>query len=474
MAAPAQEEAEEEQQASSENRWGPHARILSRQPPRYNRPMPDLWWWNFGVPAAMAGLYLLKILSGRYDRLALWEKTAMACRGGEVKVSSYLTRLKVTAQSGPNQVRITSARMSEDVIVEIQGPEGFSALKLRYQLFRSPAREIVIGDEPFDDRFVLEGPPLAVGARLDKDLRQQLLDAASKCSSLEIGDGRLRAEVAEKDLRRTLSLLLSVGRRLDEPVDVERKVAGNARRDPLAGVRLFNLLLLARERPGAPDTLDVLRGACSDESAEVRLRAAIELGDEGRDDLLKLTETLEDDEATAQAVVQLGRTLSFERLEEILDRAGKVGFLQTARAAARALGATGDAAAEPLLLQALQSEDDDLREAAATALGQTGTVAAVPALQEAAEGSWLALGVRRAARQSIAEIQSRLTGASPGQLSLAGADGEMGRLSLASADAGQLALAPEAAGELAILPHGAETEGAPADKIPSQRDRVGT
>jgi len=44
-------------------------------------------------------------------------------------------------------------------------------------------------------------------------------------------------------------------------------------------------------------------------------------------------------------------------------------------------------------------------------------------------------------RQSIAEIQARLAGASPGQLSMS--DGDAGQLSLASDAAGQLSLSPE-------------------------------
>jgi hypothetical protein len=53
------------------------------------------------------------------------------------------------------------------------------------------------------------------------------------------------------------------------------------------------------------------------------------------------------------------------------------------------------------------------------------------------------LGLRRASRQAIAEIQSRLTGATPGQLALA--DGDAGQLSLADEGReGQVSLAEQA------------------------------
>ena len=124
--------------------------------------------------------------------------------------------------------------------------------------------------------------------------------------------------------------------------------------------------------------------------------------------------------------------------------------------AAQALGETGSPAAEPSLIPALQREEDGLRVAAANALGRVGSAAAVLPLKEAAERSWLDRDLRRATRQAIAEIQSRLQGASPGQLSLAGA--EAGQLSLAQADAGQLSLSTDSAGQLSL-----GDEGTPKD-----------
>ena len=462
--------------------------------------------WAFGIPSILAGGALLSALGRRYERLRFWEKIARSqCRDGRVKASGFLTRRKVTARSGPNRIRITDARgrSGNNVIVEIEGPAGFSVLKLRRQLFRPRTREIEIGDAAFDRELILEGPALTVGALLNQDMRRLLLSLISSCSPLEIADGKLRVEVSERDLRRILPILLAIGRRLAEPVAVERQAAKNALGDPEPGVRLFNLLLLARERPGDPATLDVLRAACSDKKPEIRLRAALELGEEGRDVLRKLAERSGDDKAAAQAVTHLSRTLPFETLGDILDRSRSKDLPQTALAtleelgqrgaaavellahalaemkgelacaAARALGTTGETTAEPPLLEALQSEDDDLRETAATALGRVGTAAAVPALQEAAEGSWLALGLRRTARQAIAEIQSRLVTAAPGQLSLAGADAETGRLSLATADAGQLTLATDTTGQLAVLPHGAETEEAPEGLASRSKRQLG-
>jgi hypothetical protein len=103
------------------------------------------------------------------------------------------------------------------------------------------------------------------------------------------------------------------------------------------------------------------------------------------------------------------------------------------------------------LLAILQHETADLQVAAAHALGRIGTVAAVPLLQEAAERSPDDQNLRRATRQAVAAIQSRLQGASPGQLSLAGTV-DAGQLSLAPDEAGQLSLADDPAGQLSLPP----------------------
>ena len=144
---------------------------------------------------------------------------------------------------------------------------------------------------------------------------------------------------------------------------------------------------------------------------------------------------------------------------------------ELAAAAARALEATGSPAAEPPLILALQREQADLmilalqreqanlRVAAAKALGRVGSVAAVLPLKEVAERSWFDFELRRATQQAIAEIHSRLPGASPGQLSLAGAGA--GQLSLATDPAGQLSLQPGEPGQLSLSD--INDEGTPTD-----------
>jgi len=472
-----------------------------------------MWWklWN---------------LARNSRRLRLWENAVKQCGFTEVEISDW--RAMLTARLGRILLRMTNTRgKASQVVVEIEESRGFSDLRLRRRSLDLQARGIEVGDEAFDSSFIIEGPIPLVRALLDEKMRRQIVRATSDCISLEIGDARLRADVSEEALPRVLPLLLAIGRRLTRRPDVVRSLAANAWHDPEAGVRLQNLLLLIREFRGKPATRAAVRTACSDQSPEIRLRAAKVLGAKNYDVLLDLAQSVVDDAVSAEAISILGRKLPFEHARAVLDQAldsrrlqtacacletiGQSGYFaafdvlvkvmeleagKVAAAAALALGATGRPAAEPPLLKALQREEADLRVAAATALGRVGTAAAEPPLllalqredtqvaaanalarvgtvaavlplQEAAERSPDDQELQRATRQAVAEIKSRLPGASPGQLSLAGV--EVGQLSLAQAEAGQLSLATDPTGQLSLPP---EEPGQRSPEKPGQSLRM--
>lgn len=386
----------------------------------------------------------------------------------EGSTSPWAWWVRVRGREGPLTVRIESAREGSRVVIAIEGPPGFSEVRIRPQPSMAvQAREIEVGDEAFDYAFFVEGPVRLVSALLDAELRRLLRDVAS-VSGLEIGGGEIRVDLNDGQLDLLLPLLAGAGRRIAQTVDVRGRLAANAEKDPVGGVRLRNLLLLVRERPGEPDSVEALRRACTDPSPEVRLEAALELGAEGREILLELADGPVADAVSARAISNLGRELPFERTKEILPLALRRRRLKTAQAcvealgrsgeaaavdllaavleregsrlaiaAAGALGETGDAAAEAPLLRVLEREQTEVQVAAAAALGRVGTAAAVLPLKDAADAAKL-LELLRAARQAVAEIQSRLHGATPGQLSLA--QSEAGQLSLAADPAGQLSI----------------------------------
>jgi HEAT repeat protein len=276
-------------------------------------------------------------------------------------------------------------------------------------------------------------------------------------------------------------MLLEVAKRLRRPPDLAARLAHLARHDPLPGVRLANLLTLVAECADDPATEPALVTACGDESDRIRAEATIALGERGRDTLLetvggggratllKIARGTRDDGAGVRAFAALHPPLSFAIARSVLTQARRVRLLETARAclawlaragnadatrlvvkvmsvekadiavaAVEALAAAGSPGAEPALLVALARDVPEVRTAAARALGRIGSVAAVLPLKEAEARHARDIAFKRDARQAIAEIQSRVAGGSPGQVSLA--EGEGGALSLVDDERGRLSL----------------------------------
>jgi HEAT repeat protein len=396
-------------------------------------------------------------------------------------LNQYGGRLGGPPRGKTNEAPLTAARISDvrvtgpidfrTGIVTYDLPGSFGDLALRREcidtdLKRLVATEIELGDAEFDREFYLEGPSALLRAVFDAETRKLVL----QLPHVEIAAGQLRMKGDSEVLERIADRLA----RLD---DLPASLADNARRDQNPQVRLQNLSTLIREYPKHPAARSALRVASEDESDEIRLRAGIALGEEGEATLLDLalggklaTGWTADDAISARAVVALEERLSPKRLQEILETALLRRRTQTARAcidllrrsggaeavgelvkimltgrgeiaaaAVQALGATGSDSAERPLLDALERGLPELRVPVAEALGRMGSARSVLPLKEAEDRFPADSNLRRAARQAIAEIQSRLSGASPGQLSLA--EGQGGRLSLAGDEAGRLSLA---------------------------------
>ncbi|HYH44511.1 MAG TPA: HEAT repeat domain-containing protein [Thermoanaerobaculia bacterium] len=329
---------------------------------------------------------------------------------------------------------------------------------------RSEADEIQTGDAAFDGEVRVEGhAPLALALLDDKTrprLAQLLLgelwivgqgplkvstsfDAGVLEVRIDKRDLVARAEKLSDQLAGALAAVLYVARRLAAPGDVVERLAENLRQEPETAVRLRIVDALG-EFPPHPATRKALLAACQDRSDEVRLQAAVALGEKGDKTLSALVLRSQEDAVAARAVALLGERLPVPQVEAALVRALEARQGETARACLEALVHRGGPESESLLLRALASDDAETAVAAARALGRVGTAGAVAALRE--ERSIWRPELRSAARQAIAEIQQRLTGAQAGQLSLA-AD-EAGALSLA-AEPGRLSL-NDAPGRLSL------------------------
>jgi HEAT repeat protein len=416
--------------------------------------------------------------------------------------------LGLTDLSEPMPSSLAGWSGSRQVCFEYRGEEelqgtwlvvaGDSGITLRPETRESKAwkargnSEIQIGDPAFDDEFYIEGGRTEMlRAVLDVETRAALrklfksplqlprgLGALTVVVRIVKGDLQVQLRDAEyfgrpARLAEAVRALLKVAARLDQPPDLAARIAENTRREPEWRVRLENVSLLAERFPHHPATGETLEAARGDARPEVRLAAALALGEDGPATLLEIASLRSWDEpCVARTFAFLEKHLSPENAEEILGHALRSRQLRTIRAclrslaqaggpraikalvkvlvveggelaaaAAEALGASGQPAAEAPLLEALaRGRSVDVHVAAATALGQVGSAAAVLSLKDLGARGNATTSERRAARQAIAEIQSRLYGATPGQLSLA--EGDAGALSLAGDDpAGRVSLA---------------------------------
>jgi HEAT repeat protein len=307
-----------------------------------------------------------------------------------------------------------------------------------------------------------------VHALLDGETRALLVRLVDRprLLTLDMSGGTLSFLAETAWFGETLGLVLRLAQRLAEVPPVEERVAALAGGDLLPSVRLTCLHALMEQRPRHPATRGALRAALSDPHPSVRLSAGLTLRTEGREALLGLARDPESTgEVASRAIVALGahfppddaaRTLEtalrsgrFETVGACLDSLASRGaaHLEPVRAvldgpsdtgaalAASALGLSGAAQAEPMLLQALERRSREVRAAAVRSLGRVGSAASVPLLRELEpQGDG---GFRRAVREAVASIQSRLVGAGQGQLALA-QDG--GALSLAADEGGRVSV----------------------------------
>lgn len=463
--------------------------------------------WLVGAPTVWLLLTVgMQLHKGRLARarLAFWREAASDAGLSEIQESGST----LTGYSGKLLVRLTELGEEErsGTRVEIAGPGLAPGLTLGPEparaLFgsRSP-REIEVGDDDFDREVSVQGPPAVALAALDSSTRRVVRTLMSGRFEVpghrplwvsgRLDEGVLRVQVPERapGLRRlrdseeslqagsvyldgeyrlpgVLRATLAFAARLVVPKDLAGRLASNLANEPEAGVRRRTLLTLLREFQEAEATRAALRAARDDEDEEMRLRAGIGLGAQGRHLLLGLaTGEGANDTTSARAVAALGASLTFEKTSELLKVALRTRRLEAAKAclsllgshgrgavptlakvllvekgavgeaAAQALADTGDPSAEAPLVRALAEGSKELRRAAVAALGRVGTRGAVAPLREAEARD---ATLRRAARQAVAQIHARLAGAAQGQLSLAGA--ESGQLSLAENESGRLSL----------------------------------
>lgn len=405
----------------------------------------------------------------------------------EVSMSPW----RLIARHGRRRVRIEQTHGQGTMPITLVTVEGNSGITLRPEP-KNPLqkmigeREIELGDEGFDAAVEVHGAPDRVRALLDVETRAVVMamlggllvvpgrQPVSIRGWAELIHGDLLAKLpdyprfpTDVELADALGALLAIAERFDRPANLAARLAASVEKEPEWRVRLQGLQVLSTSYPNDAATQAALRHALADseEHEEVRLHAAIALGDEGHASLLELARHERTaDTIAAQAVGALGDRMPADVGVQVLRQALRTRRLRTcvacvqavdplsgaeareilvkmltresgdlAVAAAQALGRYGrvNEEIEEALIRALERDEDAVRRAAIEALGHMGSARAVMPIEDAARAGADA-ETRRAARQAVAEIQSRLPGASAGQLSIASDDA--GGLSLADDD----------------------------------------
>jgi hypothetical protein len=411
-----------------------------------------------------------------------WREAARL--GALTDISVESGPLRINARSGARRVSFTDTyRRKGDRSRGALVVRGGFGIRLRAETWETALekamgiRELQLGDEAFDRDIHVQGPPEVLRAVLDAPTRIVVRELVLGWQ-VSVRDGELTIPLPHGVVERPSTLasllkdILDLASRLDRPEDLALRIAENTRREGESRVRLENLVLLLEQFPQHFATRETLERALRDANPEVRIRAAVASKADGVPTLMEMATlpSVEDDYAARAilalgdafpppaAIEVLGRTLRGRQIQTAmacLDRLGRAGDAPTVAllakvlavedgplgvAAARALGASGAQAAEAPLVQALARSRADVAASAAEALGLVGSTDAVLPLKEAAAREDTTSRLQRAVRQSVAEIQARIHGASPGQLSVV--DAEAGQLSLAVDDgAGHVSLA---------------------------------
>ena len=311
---------------------------------------------------------------------------------------------------------------------------------------REQGFDFLIGDDRFDTKINARGNEVACRAVLDADARAAALKAFSMLQKLRIEDGvalwRFDGPLyAVESLETALDRMIpAVKGFVLASADVER-IAGHVATDPCTGVRLRCLDLLVRKFPNRAETAAAIRAGFSDTDREVKLVAASRLGEEGWAVILESTDAAQPEPVRERAIREVGRQFPSERAVPILRRAitdvmvnvriaaietlaehypeelVKVAVrsgtpLEVQEALLTAASKVG-AKAEQVLLALAERGDEAIRLHAIIALASVGTVAAIPRLREIGVAA-----LRNAIETTVAEIQARLEGAEPGQLTL--------------------------------------------------------
>ncbi len=276
------------------------------------------------VALAAAGVGIIGLVRSERRRLARLEddRTANWREFGERHGLRYRRRASVSTLEGTVHgvdIGLETARVDPNRPSQLggrgwaDGREFPPNLRIRRASPQSARKGEWVGDPAFDGAARLEGDAADLAAILDEETRDIALSWL-EVNALDVEDEWLTVSVDDANdvdaLDRLLNALVHCTHAFAlRPDDRARRLAHNATIDPVDGVRLNCLQLLAERHHEAPETLAALEAGLVDPSPEVRLFAAERLGDPSVGEHARAVAALladgEDDEGRAAAIRQL-------------------------------------------------------------------------------------------------------------------------------------------------------------------------
>ncbi len=343
----------------------------------------------------------LKALADTHEGLRVYDDEVRGeVRGVSIRIDTY------TTGSGKNKSTWTRFRVSDPSSLHAQQVAAEGLFSGMGKLLGG--EDVQIGDPAADGKLLLRGSEDEIVARMSAEARPKVMRAVTRGWEHEQGTWtyRRRGKMTNvSEMRAILAHGFEVTTALRMEGNRQQVLVQRALTDPLESARVRALEVRLKSGPLA--STDEERLAASGGMVGVVVAEAM-----GMRGIPALKHAIQ----TGHGDTRLRAALALARLGE------------------------GDVAVRAILRQALS--DEVVQVPVIRALAEVGTVEEVPALAPIADG-WMSSN-RHLAKNAIRTIQSRITGAGVGQLSLAGSgggdlslagDGQAGTLSEASAEA---------------------------------------
>lgn len=300
--------------------------------------------------------------------------------------------------------------------------------------------DIQVGDRDFDDVFMVNGSsPLHVSALMNEQLRKNIRYLAERAENLNLTSSwfeiLLRFNgIWDEDIVQYARKAVSISQDMSRGDDARARLMENIRGDSVPGVRMTCIRHLGSHYPADGEVTALLEGALKDSSRQVRIEAARHLGYGGLEFLARMLREEHDlDEYDLLRTIKFMGEHRFAGgvpvMKEIFTKAGSE---SVSGEILKAFTAIGDTGLSGFLLDRLGNSNGNILDGVISALATCGTVEAVEPLLKLAKSSINPL-FRSDVQKAIDGIQSRLSGADAGWLSVSGVEGTAGALSMSDA-----------------------------------------